>query len=227
MRFRQTLPLGERHLVGRLESFGDIVVGFSMSQLALQLEIPKTPQDVFAHSVRYIIFFLAFGIVSIFWFRLHRIMATGFAPRRLDVILLFAFLAFVALVPYALVTYTRLHSGDEFSSAVVTLYLGVFLGVIGFSWVLAVRGMRRAWGHLDEKERRETWRVVVAGAVAIPIFVAALAAVAVFGVSDGTEFLLLFLLIPVAVRFARRPWRWALGPDADTPAGTLAPAEVS
>jgi uncharacterized membrane protein len=227
VRFRQTLPLAERHLVGRLESFGDIVVGFSMSQLALQLEIPKTPQDVFAHSFRYAVFFIAFGVVSIFWFRFHRIMSTGFAPRRIDVILLFAFLAFVALTPYALVTYTRMRGPDGFSAEGVMLYLGVFLGVIGFSWILALRGMRRAWAYLDEKERRETWRVVIAGGIAIPGFVVTLVCVKLFGTDGFSVFLLAVSLGAIVVRLARRPWRFAVGPDADVPAGTLAPAEVS
>jgi uncharacterized membrane protein len=67
MRFRQTLPAGERHLVGRIESFGDIVVGFSMSTLALQLQIPKTPGEIFAHPLNYFVFFIAFGLLAVFW----------------------------------------------------------------------------------------------------------------------------------------------------------------
>jgi hypothetical protein len=47
-------------------------------------------------------------VVSFFWIHFHRIMSTGFAPRRFDLFLLFAFLSFVALTPYALLTYTRL-----------------------------------------------------------------------------------------------------------------------
>lgn len=227
MRFRQTLPLGDRHFVSRLESFGDIVVGFSMSQLALQLGVPRSAQDVFAHPFRYFVFFLAFGVVSIFWIRFHRVMSTGFAPRRLDVILLFAFLAFVALTPYALVTYTRMQGGEGYSRQGVILYILVFLGVISFSWVLAVRGMRRAWRHLDQKERRDTWRFVVTGAVAIPTFVVILVGVGVFGTNAFAGFVLLIPLALLVARRARRPWPAIVGPDADTPPVTIAAAEVS
>ena len=139
MSFRATLPSEERHLVSRLESFGDIVVGFSMSLLALQLDIPKTPQDVFGHALRYAVFFGAFGLVSIFWYRFHRIMSTGFAPRTPDMIMLFAFLAFVALTPYALLTYTRLRGPDCYSPEGLTLYLTVFLRVIGLLDIIHVR----------------------------------------------------------------------------------------
>lgn len=227
MRFRQSLPLGERHLVGRLESFGDIVVGFSMSQLALQLGIAQTPQGVFAHPDRYAVFFLAFAVVSIFWFRFHRIMSTGFAPERLDIVLLFAFLAFVALTPYALVTYTRMHAGEGSSREGVMLYISVFLGVIGFSWILAVRGMRRAWSHLYAKERRDTWRFVVSGGFTIPVFVVILAGVGVLGTEAFGAFVFLIPLAVLGARFTRRPWRAIVGPLADTPPVTLASAEVS
>lgn len=227
MKFRATLPPGERHLVSRLESFGDIVVGFSMSQLALQLDIPKTPQEVFAHALRYGVFFGAFGIVSVFWYRFHRIMSTGFAPRRLDMILLFAFLAFVALTPYALLTYTRLRGPDGYSPEGLGLYLGVFLGVILFSWVLTFRGMRRAWGYFTEPERREVWQAIIAGGVAVPVFAIALAAVALYGTRGVAGVVSVSLLIPILTRLLRTPWPAVVGPQAGIPAGTLGAVEVS
>ena len=227
MRFRQTLPLGDRHLIGRLESFGDIVVGFSMSQLALQLEIPRTAGEVFAHSLRYIVFFVAFGVVSGFWFRFHRIMSTGFAPRRIDVILLFAFLAFVALTPYALVTYSRMRGNDALAPQGVLLYLAVILGVIGFSWLLTLRGMRRAWGYLDAQQRRDTWRAFIAGVAAIPGFTIALVSIGVNGTQAFPVFLAVIPLVLIARRLFRRPWPLVVGPHAGLAPGTLAPAEVS
>jgi uncharacterized membrane protein len=227
VRFRQTLPLGDRHLIGRLESFGDIVVGFSMSQLALQLEIPRTAAEVFAHSLRYVVFFTAFGVVSMFWFRFHRIMSTGFAPRRPDVVLLFAFLAFVALTPYALVTYSRMRGNDALAPQGVLLYLGVILGVIGFSWLLTLRGMRRAWGYLDVQQRRDTWRAFVAGAVAVPGFIIALVCIGVYGTQAFPVFLVVIPVVAVAGRALRQPWPLVIGPHAGMAPGTLAPAEVS
>src|ERR1700760_1174920 len=130
MRYRQALPVRERQLGGRLESFGDIVMGFSMSQLALQLEIPKRPEDVFGHPMNYFVFFAAFGLLAMFWLRFHRIMAIGFTPRRIDLVLLFGMLSFIALVPFALITYTRLLGPKgSFTQQSVSLYLGVFLGI--------------------------------------------------------------------------------------------------
>jgi len=228
VRYRQTLAAGERHLVGRLESFGDIVVGFSMSLLALQLEIPKTPHDVFAHPLNYFVFFAAFAMLSIFWLRFHRIMAIGFAPRPLDMVLLFAFLAFVALVPYALVTYTRLLGpAGSFSRESVSLYLGDFLGVATFSWILSIRGMRREWSVLDESERPGAWRPALAGFVIIPTFLVALVAVLRAGPLGFGLLILIGPLVRLAVRLVPHPPPFMLGPQPAAAIGTLAPEGVS
>lgn len=226
MRFRQTLTTSERHFVARLESFGDIVVGFSMSLLALQLDIPKTPSEVFAHTLRYALFFGAFGVVSLFWFRFHRIMSTGFAPHRPDVILLFAFLAFVALTPYAMLTFSRLNGGVHFSPEGLELYLGVFLGVLTFSWLLSLRGMRRAWAVLDARERKDAWSAFVGGLVAIPGFGAALYFVTHNGERAFSVTVVLLVGIPLATRALRAPWPVVIGPAYGTPpaAGDAAPA---
>lgn len=226
MRYRQTLSIGDRHLVGRLESFGDIVVGFSMSQLALQLEIPKTPQDVFGHPMKYFVFFGAFALLGIFWLRFHRIMATGFAPRPLDIGLLFGFLSFVALVPFALVTYTRLLGPAGLSRESISLYLGDFLGIAAFSWLLSVRGLRRAWRVLDEDERRAAWRPALAGFVIIPALVISLVAVLAVGPIGFGLLMIMGPMVRLAMRQVPRPWPFVLGRQPAV-AGTLEPEGVS
>jgi uncharacterized membrane protein len=228
MRYRQTLPVGERHLVTRLESFGDIVVGFSLSQLALQLEIPKTPRDVFGHPLNYFIFFAAFGLLAIFWIRFHRIMAIGFAPRPIDMTLLFGFLAFVALMPYSLVTYMRLLGPNgAYSRESVALYLGVFFGVATFSWMLSIRGLRRAWPVLDETERPAAWRPVIAGFIIVPAFAVALVGVLLAGPFAFGLLILIGPLVRLAVRWVPRPVPFLLGPQPPDATGTLVPESVS
>lgn len=227
MKFRQTLPEGERHLVGRLESFGDIVVGFSMSQLALQLEIPKTPHDVFGHGIKYVVFFGAFVLLGIFWLRFHRIMAIGFAPRTVDIWLLFGFLAFVALVPYSLITYTRLVGPAGYARESVALYLIDFLGVSVFSWILSIRGLRRAWSVLDEPDRPAAWRPVLAGFVVVPVFLVALVSVVAAGPIALGWLIVIGPLIRLAVGRVPRPWQFVLGPQPTRPVVTLEPEGVS
>ena len=225
MRFRQTLSPGDRHLTGRLESFGDIIVGFSISQLALQLEIPKTAHDVFGHPFRYFVYLAAFAIVTLFWFRFHGIMATGFAPENLDLVLLFGFLASVGLTPFALVTYTRLLGPASVSREGFLLYLGVFFAVATLSWVLTVRGMRRAWAHLDEKERRTTWRASVAGLVLVPLLALGIVLDAFYGPRAATVIALAAPGVAIVTRRLRRPMRFLAGPDVGAPVPRPAPAQ--
>ncbi len=227
MKFRQTLAEGERHLVGRLESFGDIVVGFSMSQLALQLEIPKTAHDVFGHGIKYVVFFGAFGLLGVFWLRFHRVMAIGFAPRTLDIWLLFGFLSFVALVPYSLITYTRLVGPAGYARESVALYLADFLGVSVFSFMLSIRGLRRAWSILDEADRPAAWRPVLAGFVVVPVFLVALASVLAAGPIALGWLILIGPLIRLAVGRVPRPWKFVLGPQPTRPVVTLGTEGVS
>lgn len=227
MRYRETLPIGERHLVARLESFGDIVMGFAMAQLALQLEIPKRPEDVFAHPMNYVIFFAAFGLLGVFWLRFHRIMAMGFAPRSLDIGLLFGFLAFVALVPFSLITYTRLlRPSGAYSRESVMLYLADFLGVAMFSWFLSIRGMRRAWPVLTAEERTAAWRPALAGFVIIPVFLVALVSVLATGPLGFGLLIVIGPLVRFAVRLVPHPWPFLLRGRA-APLGTLGSGEAS
>jgi uncharacterized membrane protein len=227
MKFRQTLPDGERHLVGRLESFGDIVVGFSMSQLALQLEIPKTPHDVFAHGIKYIVFFGAFALLGIFWLRFHRVMAIGFAPRTLDIWLLFGFLSFVALVPYSLITYMRLVGPGGYARESIALYLADFLGISVFSFILSIRGLRRAWSVLDEADRPAAWRPVLAGFVVVPVFLISLASVVAAGPLALGWLIVIGPVIRVVVGRVPRPWQFVLGPQPAPAVVTLEPEGVS
>jgi len=227
MKFRQTLSASDRHLVGRLESFGDIVVGFSLSQLALQLQIPASPHDVFSKPLIYIVFFGAFTILSMFWLRFHRVMATGFAPRRIDVALLFAFLAFIALVPYSLLTYMRLIGPAGYSREGFSLYLGVFGGVIIFSWLLSLRGMRRAWSILENDERRKAWKNVLTGFVVIPMFIIVLIENWQHGPAASLMLILIAPLIRLAPRFFPAPGAMLLGRQPRTTLGTIEPPNVS
>jgi len=227
MKFRQTLPDGERHLVGRLESFGDIVLGFSMSQLALQLEIPKTAGDVFGHGIKYVVFFGAFALLGIFWLRFHRVMAIGFAPRTVDIWLLFGFLSFVALVPYSLITYTRLVGPAGYSRESVALYLADFLGVSVFSLILSIRGLRRAWSVLDEADRPAAWRPVLAGFVVVPVFLIALASVVAAGPIALGWLIIIGPLIRIAAGRVPRPWQFVLGRQPAPAVVTLEPEGVS
>jgi uncharacterized membrane protein len=159
VKFRDTLNDTDRHFVERMEAFGDVVVGFSLSLLALQLVTPDSDADVFGNPLRYVLFFATFAIIAAFWMRFTRIMTIGFAPRPLDTVMLFTYLAFVALLPYSLQTLIRVGHGHLFAS--LALYLSVILGVTTTSLGLNIRGARNAWSVLDTVQRSKLWRSII------------------------------------------------------------------
>ena len=225
--FRDTLPSHERHFVARLESFGDIVVGFSMSLLGLQLTVPHTAAELYAHPIRFAAFFGTFAIVSAFWVRFHRIMATGFAPARTDVFLAFAYLAFVALTPYAMLVNVSLSFQTPSAVAGLGFYLAVFLGVTICGMVLDLRATRRGWPFLDEPRRRSAWGRLVASAVVLLFLSGGLAGV-LAGQAAIAALSLTGLVVAAAVarRVLREPRPAWLGITAAS-AGTPAPQAVS
>ena len=220
--FRETLPPHERHFVGRFESFGDIVVGFSLSELALQFALPKSGPDLVADPVRYLAFFATFTIVAQFWMRFHRVMASGFAPYRLDLGLAFAYLAFVALVPYSLLA--MLHLGSAGFRYSLGLYIALMLALTTTNLCLMVLALRRAWRFLDDGRRRVGWKAVVVTGALAPMLAAAMAADVATGWQAAVEILtLMWFVVLGGSRLLRAPRPGWLGIDD----GTFAPNAVS
>ena len=225
--FRDTLPPHERHFVGRFESFADIVVGFSMSLLALQLTVPHNASDVFGHPMRYVFFFASFALVSVFWIGFHRIVATGFAPQRIDMVLALAYLAFVALTPYAMLANLTLSTSSADAYAGLGLYVAVFGGVSACSLLLSVRGARRGWPYLDETRRRALWRRLVMNAMVLACLAVALSfAVQRNVAAAGASMFAIFPAMAIVRRFFTEPRPAWLG-IADPAAGTSRPQAVS
>jgi uncharacterized membrane protein len=99
--------------------------------------------------------------------------------------------------------------------------------VAAFSWILSIRGLRRAWSVLDETERRAAWRPALAGFI-IPMFLVALGAVLATGPIAFGVLVLIGPLVRVAMNVVPRPWPFVLGPQQGSPAlGTLKPEGVS
>ena len=84
-----------------------------------------------------------------------------FVPLRLDVVLVFVFLAFVTIVPYAMYTWAHLNSHVEWIRAGFGAYLVCSVGTTVPSSIVAWRNLRRGWYHVDEADRRKLWRRVV------------------------------------------------------------------
>ncbi len=91
----------DEHNIRRHEAFSDIVIGFSLAQLGLLLQIPQHGSDLFTDPVWLFGFALAFANVCALWWFHHRLFSTMWTARPLPVLLNFAWLATFVLCIYA------------------------------------------------------------------------------------------------------------------------------
>jgi uncharacterized membrane protein len=204
--FDATLTPNQRHLAHRLESFGDVVFGFTISQLALQFALPKVPPDLLAHSYTYVIYAITFAAIALLWLSYHQMLSSTYAPRPFDIAVTFTFLAFTGLVPYAMYAYLHFITSPEGVRYGLGAYLVCALGTTTTSTLLRMRNYQRGATYLEAEERFRTYRRLVITSTLIPIFVIDLA-IDVTGHPFSAG--LFFLIIPAVSVIGRRVIRTA------------------
>lgn len=89
-------------LIHRLEAFSDIVIGFSLAQLALSLTIPKNgAAGLLQQPAPLIAFVITFALVCGMWWAHHRLFVHYFVPKPVMVVLNFVTLAGVSFAVYS------------------------------------------------------------------------------------------------------------------------------
>jgi uncharacterized membrane protein len=124
----------------RIEAFSDIVFGFSLFNLALNLKAPATPYDLVAQIPEFIVFVATFGILCSIWWLHHRLFLNFFKPDNVGIVLNFFLLGSVILFTYPLQLFLKFGPGMEISF--VAYAVGGAL-VYGFTAVLFVKGVRQ------------------------------------------------------------------------------------
>ena len=188
--FGATLSPRERRLAGRLESFGDIVFGFAVSQCALQLPTAHGHVDL-AHP---------FALIASLWLIYHRMLSGTYRPSGIDLIVAFSYLALVSLVPYAM--YALSHETQNFVSAraAVAEYTALYGTMTVLSSVLTYRNLRRGYFYLDGDERTHAWGSLLRHIVLCVMMFGGCAVDVKYGPAIGGCFL--FLIAP-AIRLTR------------------------
>ncbi len=155
-----TLPPRERRLAARLESFGDIVFGFAVSQCAIQLPLLHGRIDL-ARSASLLAYFGTFAILVSLWLTFHRVMSESFRPTGIDLLLAFAYLAFVTLMPFAM--YSLSHETTSFTAArrAIAEYTTLFATLLLIGAVLTLRNLRRGWYVISPEDRTFAWVALV------------------------------------------------------------------
>ncbi len=197
--FSATLRVRERRLAGRLEGFGDIVFGFAVSQSALQLPVVHGHVDL-GHPAALIFYFLTFGLLASLWLIYHRMLSGAFKPTGIDLLLSFAYLALISLVPYAM--YEITHNNDATSGrSALSYYLALYAVMTVFATVLTLRNVRRGFFYMDAEERDYAWLTLLRQAVLCAMMSVALGVDLLTGPVAAGIFL---CFIPIVVRLIRK-----------------------
>jgi uncharacterized membrane protein len=82
---------GDDRLTSRLEAFGDLVFGFSLSLIALRLDVPSRVEEILEPK-RWLTVIITFALICRFWLEHHRIFRHHFVVRTPDMVVNFIFL---------------------------------------------------------------------------------------------------------------------------------------
>ena len=154
---RGSIKAGDERLTSRLEAFGDLVFGFSLSLIALRLDVPSRVEDIF-EPTRWLTVILTFALICRFWLEHYRIFRHQFIVRPPDMVVNFMFLFGIAILPYAVQTFLRFH----LQLMPFSLYLGDLIVVLATLFFLRVRGLRQRRADPDEEGRLRDWRRSIA-----------------------------------------------------------------
>jgi uncharacterized membrane protein len=144
-------------LTSRLEAFGDLVFGFSLSLIALRLDVPSRVEEVF-DPAKWFTVILTFALICRFWLEHHRTFRHHFVLRTIDMVVNFVFLFGIAILPYAVQTFLRF----QLQLMPFTLYVGDLVVVLTTLSFLRVRSLMQRRDESDERGRLLDWRRSIA-----------------------------------------------------------------
>lgn len=147
----------EQAVIHRLEAFSDIVIGFSLAQLALTLVIPQhNPRDLFVHvkGVKELFGFgITFALVCAVWWSHHRLFRHLFVPVPVNIVANFAALGGVIFLAFSLQVLVHFSLNDPVAYA---MYTG------SYAWITLLFAAM-AWNGLRLRRDRMTHDVRVLG----------------------------------------------------------------
>lgn len=148
---------GDEKLTSRLEAFGDLVFGFSLSLIALRLDVPLRVEEIL-EPTRWLPVIITFALICRFWLEHYRVFRHRFVLRTPDMVVNFAFLFGIAILPYAVQIFLRF----QMQLMPVSLYFGDVVLVLTTLSFLRLRGLTQRRLDPDHEARLNDWRRSVA-----------------------------------------------------------------
>ncbi|HEY3676815.1 MAG TPA: TMEM175 family protein [Candidatus Tumulicola sp.] len=150
----------------RLEAFSDIVIGFCIAEMGINLLIPQRSADFRAIATSVIGFAISFFLISIVWWVHQRIFRTFFILTPVTLVVNFTLLGSLVLMVYMqqLVLHFIGHGGRQVVDLMrmwMTSY-GLVYGLLdAMLWI----GLRERWKTLSDADLR--WGIVRASILSI------------------------------------------------------------
>jgi len=150
--------------VRRIESFSDLVIGFSLALLALTLSIPPQISDLITNPWWLIAYFWTFGIICSLWFTHQRLFTHFFWPEPISIIANFVLLSMVGLIVYFVQVFVHYHHELDKVWAFLAYFFAFGIALVALG-SLYLHGTRRRWQQLVPDERFTGLKYAVRGIV--------------------------------------------------------------
>ncbi|HTV92343.1 MAG TPA: TMEM175 family protein [Verrucomicrobiae bacterium] len=150
----------EQRLIRRLESFSDLVIGFSLALLGLTLAIPNHFIDLVTNPLWLMAYIWTFGVIASIWYTHQRLFSYYFAVRPYTIFLNFVLLASLGLIVYFVQVFVHLQGEPDKVWAFLVYF---FMQSIAFIVMGALygHGVRSRWYDLDSELRYQGVRYAV------------------------------------------------------------------
>jgi uncharacterized membrane protein len=192
----------EKEVIHRLEAFSDIVIGFSLAQLALTLTIPQHAIDLFAHvpGARTLLgFAITFALVCAVWWSHHRLFRHAFVPTPINILANFAALGGVIFLSYSMQVFVHVSLIDRIAYAMYTGSYAWIMLLFAFMWW---NGIRLRGTQFPDNARATAVRFAVRTTI-VGVWLVAMTAIAlVLGPQAPVNQLMVVLLV-IALLTAR------------------------
>jgi uncharacterized membrane protein len=143
-----------RHTIERLEAFSDIVIGFCIAEMGLNLLLPETQKQFSSIWVGTYGFAFSFIMISILWWIHHRLFRSVFVLNAASIVLNFAMLGSLVLMVYFQQMTVRFIAAGEEPERALQLWMlcyGVVYGLVG---AMVAIGLRARWKVLSVEDLR-------------------------------------------------------------------------
>jgi uncharacterized membrane protein len=160
-----------QHTVHRLEAFSDIVIGFSLAQLGLNLVLPKAPSDLTAVWTNVAFFIGAFFFIALLWWLHHRTFSTFFVLNTPMILLNFALLCALILALYFLESVVHVSASGQKATVFFDLFAFTFAVVYALLGCMLLAGLLTRRTELPASDIRWGIAQLVSIAIAGSFFV--------------------------------------------------------